>query len=238
MLKIENLQVKYGDFLAVSSVSMEVPKGKITALIGANGAGKSSLLSSVAGLISPAGGWVRFAGEDITGLGADQIVQRGLSLVPQGGHCFPRMSVKDNLMVGAYPKAARPHAKSSLEKVLSLFPILKEKLRDPAGNLSGGQRQMLAIGRAMMSEPKCILFDEISLGLAPIAIRDLYERVLRLNQDEGVTMVIVEQDTERALRSSDFSVVMLKGTVMLADRSASLSPEAVRSAYFGIGTGG
>ena len=236
MLKIDGLQVKYGDFIAVSSVSMEAAEGKITALIGANGSGKTSLLSSAAGLIRPAAGWVKFCGEDITGLSADQIVGRGLSLVPQGGHCFLRMSVLDNLMVGSYPKAARPHAKRSLERVLSLFPMLKEKLRDPAGSLSGGQRQMLAIGRAMMSEPRCMMFDEISLGLAPIAVRDLYERVLRLNREEGVTMVIVEQDTERVLRTSDSCYVMLKGKVMASGPSASLSPDAVRSAYFGMDT--
>lgn len=236
MLRIENLQVKYKDFIAVSSVSMEAAAGQITALIGANGAGKTSLLSSAAGLISPAEGRVFFCGEDITALSADQIVSRGLSLVPQGGHCFLRMSVRDNLMVGSYPKAARPHAKASLERVLTLFPMLKEKLRDPAGSLSGGQRQMLAIGRAMMSEPKCMLFDEISLGLAPIAIRDLYERVLRLNREEGVTMVIVEQDTDRALRTSDTCYVMLKGRVMASGASSSLSPDMVRAAYFGMDT--
>lgn len=233
MLKIENLQVKYGDFLAVASVSLEAAKGRITALIGANGAGKTSLLRSAAGLIRPSIGKVWFDGTDITDKSADQIVNMGLSLVPQGSSCFLRMSVRDNLLVGSYPKAARKHAKLSMEKVLTLFPVLETKLRDPAGNLSGGQRQMLAIGRALMSEPKCILFDEISLGLAPIAIRDLYERILRLNREEGMTMVIVEQDTDRALQSSDDCAVMLKGTVMTAGKSASMDPESVRSAYFG-----
>lgn len=233
MLTIENLQVKYGDFIAVSDVSLNAGKGKITALIGANGAGKTSLLSSAAGLIAPSHGRVLFDGEDVTGMSADQVVNRGLSLVPQGGHCFWRMSVLDNLMVGSYPKAARKNAKKSLEHVFSLFPVLKAKLREPAGSLSGGQRQMLAIGRALMSGPKCILFDEISLGLAPIVIGDLYKAVLRLNRDEGLTVVVVEQNTDRALKVSDSCVVMLKGVVTASGKSASMTPEMVRSAYFG-----
>ena len=179
MLKIDSLRVAYGDFVAVSGASLEAGDGQIAAVIGANGAGKSSLLNTVAGLLPSAGGKVFFRGEDITGMAPEKIVDRGLALVPQGGRCFPRMSVRDNLMVGSYPKRARRDAAATLERVYALFPVLKEKEKDLAGTLSGGQRQMLAIGRALMSKPSCLMFDEISLGLAPIVINDIYALIGR-----------------------------------------------------------
>ncbi len=234
MLRIDGLQVKYGDFIAVSSVSLEVAPGQIAALIGANGAGKSSLLNAVAGLMKPAAGSVHFEGHDITDMPADQIMALGLSLVPQGGHSFLRMSVHDNLMVGSYPKAARRHAATSLEHVYSLFPVLEEKRNELAGALSGGQRQMLAIGRALMSRPKCLMFDEISLGLAPVTIRDLYARIRQINREEGITIILVEQDTERALGIADTCCVMLKGEVAMAGPAKDMTNESIKSAYFGI----
>ena len=234
MLRIENLQVKYGSYNAVSSASVRVAKGRIAALIGANGAGKTSLLQAAAGLISPAAGKIYFDGEDITGLSADQVVRRGLCLVPQGARCFLRMSVRDNLIIGSYPGEARKHASSSMERVLTLFPMLKEKLKEPAGSLSGGQRQMLSIGRAMMSGPKCLMFDEISMGLAPITSRALYARILEINQNDGVTVILVEQNTEQALAVSDVCFVMLKGEVKLSGESSGLGRQELRSAYFGL----
>lgn len=234
MLQIKDLQVKYGDFIAVSSVSMSLPAGGIAALIGANSAGKSSLLNAVAGLLKPSAGRVLFQGEDITGLSADQVVGRGLCLVPQGGRCFVRMSVQDNLLIGSYPKAARRHAKATLEQVYALFPDLQAKRNEPAGTLSGGQRQMVAIGRAMMSEPKCLMFDEISLGLAPVVIRDIYQRIQQINREKHIAVVVVEQDTERALRIADDCHVMLKGAITLSGRAADMDNERIRSAYFGI----
>ena len=234
MLRIEDVQVRYGDFIAVSSVSLSVEQGQVAALIGANGAGKSSLLSAVCGLVRPAAGKVYFDGCDITGLPADKVVERGLCLVPQGGRCFTRMSVYDNLMIGSYPKAARKEAAASLERVYSLFPVLAEKRGELAGSLSGGQRQMLAIGRALMTRPRCVVFDEISLGLAPIAIKGLYERILQINRDEGITVVVVEQDTERALRIADTCFVITKGAIALQGKASQMSDEAIRSAFFGL----
>ena len=234
MLQIENLEVKYGDYIAVSSLSMDVAAGGIVALFGANGAGKSSLLNAVAGLIKPSQGRVRFEGRDITGLGADRVARQGLSLVPQGGRCFVRMSVEDNLLIGGYPRQARRHARANLDRVYGIFPALVEKRKALAGTLSGGQRQMLAIGRALMLEPKCVLFDEISLGLAPVVIRELYASICRISRQEGITVVLVEQDMERALRICDKYYVMLKGTITLAGDAQSRRADDIRSAYFGV----
>ena len=234
MLKIENLQVKYGDFLAVESASVRIPEGKIVSLIGANGAGKSSLLNAAAGILKPERGRVFFAGEEITGKDASKIVQMGLSLVPQGGRCFDRMSVLDNLLIGSYPKRSRTAARERLDWIYSLFPVLVEKRKEAAGTLSGGQRQMVAIGRALMSEPRCILFDEISLGLAPVIIREIYDCICKINQEGHVTVVLVEQDMERSLRISDTFYVMLKGNVVLSGASSLVPAEKIREVYFGV----
>ena len=234
MLSVEKLQVSYDGFVAVFSASLKISAGQIVSLIGANGAGKSSLLSAAAGLLKPGGGRVLFDGEEITGLTADQIVPKGLGMVPQGGRCFQRMSVEDNLLVGSYPKGARAHRARSLERVYTLFPMLKEKRRDPAGTLSGGQRQMVAIGRALMAEPKCLIFDEISLGLAPVVIQDLYATIGEINREQGTAVILVEQDTNRALRMSDYSYIMQGGRIALEGRTDELTPKAIREAYFGI----
>ena len=234
MLTVEHLQVKYEDFTAVADASLTVAPGQVVALIGANGAGKSSLLGALAGLLPAASGRITFQGEDITRLPAEEVARRGLCLVPQGGRCFGRMSVEDNLIVGSYPRRARAHRAESLERVYGLFPALKEKRKDPAGTLSGGQRQMVAIGRALMTEPACLLFDEISLGLAPIVVQEIYERIALLNRESAMGILLVEQDTQRALRMSDFSYILLEGRVSLEGPSASLTPEALREAYFGV----
>lgn len=234
MLKVENLQVRYGDFVAVSSASMEVAEGGITALIGANGAGKSSMLNAIAGILRPSAGKVLLDGKDITSLPAHKVVDQRLCLVPQGGRCFSRMTVYDNLLTGSYSKAVRRGAQASLQRVYDLFPDLKAKERELAGTLSGGQRQMLAIGRALMARPRCVLFDEISLGLAPVAIKKLYECIATINQEEGITAVVVEQDTNRALRIADTCVVMERGTVVMEERSDMVSVDKIKSAYFGI----
>ncbi|MDO5131783.1 MAG: ABC transporter ATP-binding protein [Eubacteriales bacterium] len=234
MLQINDLQVRYGDFIAVDSCSLQIDPGRILALIGTNGAGKTSLLNTAAGLIRPVSGQVYFNSEEITGLRADEVIGRGLCLVPQGGRCFSRMSVQDNLLVGSYPKAARARAKDSLEKVYSLFPDLRDRRSAPAGSLSGGQRQMVAIGRALMSRPKCLMFDEISLGLAPVIIRDLYECIRRINREDGTTIVLVEQDTGRALEIADSFAVMLKGSVTMTGSAADPDFEKIKTAYFGM----
>ncbi|MBR6186968.1 MAG: ABC transporter ATP-binding protein [Clostridia bacterium] len=234
LLSIEGLTVCYGDFPAVSSASLSVAAEGVSALIGANGAGKTTLLEAAAGLHRPKAGKIFFQGEDITGLPPEEIVRRGLCLVPQGGRCFPRMSVEDNLLMGSYSPRGRKNARQSLERVYALFPALMQKRKAPAGSLSGGQRQMTAIGRAFMADPKCILFDEISLGLAPVVIHDLYERIQTVNAEEKTAILLVEQDTEKALVLSDTCFVMLKGSVTLSGPSGKLRPEDIRSAYFGI----
>ena len=234
MLTIDNLHVRYGDFIAVDACSLKAAPGQILALIGTNGAGKSSLLNTVAGLIRPVSGHVYFDSKEITGMSADQVIRRGLCLVPQGGRVFARMSVQDNLMVGSYPNAARAHAKDSLDKVYTLFPDLRDKRNVPAGSLSGGQRQMTAIGRALMSRPKCLMFDEISLGLAPIVIRDIYECIRKINREDGTTIILVEQDTSRAMEIADSFAVMLKGSVTMTCSAEKLDYDSIKSAYFGL----
>ena len=237
MLTVKDLRVCYDGFIAVSSASLAVSEGQVVSLIGANGAGKTSLLSAVAGLLKPAGGRVFFRQEEITGLSADRVLNRGLCMVPQGGRCFQRMSVEDNLLVGSYPKAARARRKDSLESVYALFPMLKDKRKDQAGTLSGGQRQMVAIGRALMSDPSCLIFDEISLGLAPVVIQDIYAAIRQINREKHTSVILVEQDTERALRMSDYSYIMQGGHIALEGPSGSLTPQAIRTAYFGISGG-
>ena len=233
ILKVEGLQAKYGDFLAVESATLDVPKGKIVSVIGSDGAGKSTLMDTIAGIHKPSAGKVYFKGEDITGMPAEKIVLRGLSLVPQGSRCFVRMSVEDNLIMGSYPKHARAKMKESLDHVYQLFPVLKEKRHLLSGSLSGGQRQMVAIGRVLMADPELILFDEISLGLAPTIIKDIYARIKEINAG-GTTVVLVEQDTNRAIRTSEIAHVMLKGRVVLSGPSKELGEEEIKKAYFGL----
>lgn len=233
ILKVENVQAKYGDFIAVHGASFDVPAGKIVSVIGANGAGKSTLMDCIAGVHKSFSGKVTFQGEDITGLPACDIVNKGLSLVPQGSRCFVRMNVEDNLLMGSYPRRARKDARDSLERVYELFPVLREKRRTISGCLSGGQRQMVAIGRALMSKPVLVLFDEISLGLAPTIIKDIYARIRQIN-DDGTTVVLVEQDVKRSIKTSEFSHVMLKGRVVLSGLSRELGEENIKDAYFGL----
>jgi branched-chain amino acid transport system ATP-binding protein len=233
MLSVQNIQAKYGEFIAVHDASFDIPAGKIVSVIGSNGAGKSTLMDCIAGIHRPASGKVYFKGEDITGLNSHDIVGRGLSLVPQGSRCFIRMNVEDNLIMGSYPKEARKHMKDTLDKVYALFPVLKEKRRQLSGCLSGGQRQMVAIGRALMTRPELVLFDEISLGLAPAIIKDIYARIRQINA-EGTTVALVEQDVKRSIKTSEISYVMLKGRVVLSGLSKELGEDSIKNAYFGI----
>ncbi len=233
ILKVEHVQAKYGDFIAVEDATLDVPAGTIVSVIGANGAGKSTLMDTIAGVHKASGGKIIFKGEDISGMPAEKIVLRGLSLVPQGSRCFIRMTVEDNLIMGSFPKSARPMMKDTLDRVYTLFPVLKQKRNDLSGSLSGGQRQMVAIGRALMTNPDCVLFDEISLGLAPTIIKDIYARIKEISSD-GMTVVLVEQDTHRAIRTGEISHVMLKGRVVLSGRSRELGEDEIKKAYFGL----
>ena len=233
MLRVDELDVHYGDFQAIRQVSFEVAEGAVVSIIGANGAGKSTLLKAISGLLKPTRGKLYFSGMDITSLPAHEIVAGGMSLVPEGAKVFPRMTVLDNLITGSYTSRARKKKTELLKRVHELFPILGERSGQMAGSLSGGQRQMLAIGRALMADPRLIMFDEISLGLAPTVVKDIYQRIKTINQ-EGTTVVLVEQDVKRSLKASESSCVMLEGRIVLSGRSSELSEEAVRRAYFGI----
>lgn len=234
ILQVQELNAGYGDFSAVEQASFSVDHGQIITLIGLNGAGKTTLVKTIAGLHKPTSGKVLFMGEDITRLSAEKIVSRGLSMVPQGSRCFNRMSVHDNLLMGSFPKSARKHAKETLRHVYELFPVLEEMKKRPAGTLSGGERQMVAIGRALMARPKCLIFDEISLGLSPAIIKDIYKRIIQINENDKTSVILIEQDTQRALRTADSFYVMLKGKMVLSGKSNEVDAETLKKAYFGI----
>jgi len=233
VLKVENICAKYGEFVAVADATFEVYPQSIVSVIGSNGAGKSTLMDCIVGINKPVSGRITYKGEDITGMTPNRIISKGLALVPQGSRCFTRMTVEHNLIMGAFPKHARTGRQERLKKVYDLFPMLYEKRDNLSGSLSGGQRQMVAIGRALMSSPELILFDEISLGLAPTIIKDIYERIRQINKD-GVSVVLVEQDVARSKKSSEYSYIMLRGEMVLSGRSCELDDESVRNACFGV----
>ena len=232
-LKVGGLDVQYKDFQALWNVSFEVRQGEIVSVIGANGSGKSTLLNTIAGLLSPSRGTIQFFGERIEGLLPHETVPRGITLVPEGRRVFPRLTVFENLVMGSYIPRTRAGKDEMLKKIYELFPILRARHNQMANTLSGGEQQMLAIGRAMMSEPKLILCDEISLGLAPVVIKDIYKRLGQINR-EGITIVLVEQDIKRSLKVANRAYIMLEGKVVLEGQPASLTEEQVKKAYFGI----
>ena len=232
ILKIDNLDVHYGDLQAVWNVSLTVEAGQIIAIIGANGAGKSTTLRSVAGLIPPSKGRIEFMGTDITDLKSFQIVAEGIAMVPEGRRIFPGLTVKENLLIGAYTPRARKRSEVACQKVFNLFPILGERANQMGTNLSGGEQQMLAVGRALMSEPKLILFDEISQGLAPLIIKHIYEKIKEINR-EGITVVLVEQDIKRSLKASDWTYIFQQGRIALSGDPSVLTEEEVKKSYFG-----
>jgi len=231
MLKIEDLRVNYGGIEAVKGVNLEVPQGQIVTLIGANGAGKSTTLRTVAGLVKSAGGHITFHGTDITGLSPDKIVSLGVTLVPEGRRVFPDLTVLENLKIGAYLR------KDSYEKDLAwvheLFPRLAERSWQAAGTLSGGEQQMLAVGRALMAKPKLVMMDEPSLGLAPLVVKGIFEIIKEINR-RGVTVLLVEQNANMALQTADVGYVLETGRITLYGSGKDLLVnEAVRKAYLG-----
>lgn len=234
LLEVNHIDVHYGDFLALKDVSIHVEPGTIVSLIGANGAGKSTIMNTICGLNKPTKGDIIFDGQNIAGKKPNQIARLGLSMAPEGSHCFERMTVQDNLLMGAY-LAKKDERMQRLKNVYKLFPILKEKANQMSTFLSGGQRQMLAIGRGIMTQPKILLCDEISLGLAPVVINDIYEKLKEI-ADTGLTMLIVEQDVNRSLKSSDYAYVVLEGKIVMQGKSKELSVDEVNDAYFGINT--
>lgn len=233
MLKIKDLVVKYGGITAVKDISLEIKEGETVALIGANGAGKSSTLHAVSGLIRSASGTIAFDGKDITGVSPDKIVEMGLVQVPEGRQIFTRLTVEENLRMGAFVNRDKADVARNKDRVLSLFPILKERSRQSAGTLSGGEQQMLAIGRALMSSPKMLLLDEPSMGLSPIMTQEVFN-VLRSLKDENITIFIVEQNAYEALELAERAYIMETGTITLEGRSRDLiNDERVKDAYLG-----
>lgn len=238
MLTIDGLKVFYGDAPAISEVSLKIEAGSIVTLIGANGAGKSTTLNAVAGLVRFNGGGVSFMGQDLSPLSAQEIVSLGISLVPEGRRLFSKMTVLENLEMGAYIPAARTRLKDSLDRVLDLFEPLKDRLGHPAGVLSGGQQQMLAIGRALMSEPKLLMLDEPSQGLAPLVVKMMFGVVAML-RDQGVTILLVEQNVRRALELADWGYVIQTGRISLQGPSRELLADGlVREAFMGMNGSG
>ncbi len=229
-LRIDRIDAFYGDFQALFGVSLAVGSGQVAAVIGANGAGKSTLLKCIAGLMHPRAGTIAFDGGDITQTPAFNVVKRGVALVPEGRRLFPSLTVEENLLIGRESRRPGPW---TLARVYALFPVLAERRHVPATALSGGQQQMAAIGRALMANPKLLLCDEISLGLAPIVVRDIYARLPDIVR-EGLSVVIVEQDIVQALRAADHVYCLQEGRVALDSAAAGLSRETIAAAYFGV----
>jgi len=235
LLRVANLEVSYGDLIGVSDVSFEVPEGSVVALLGSNGGGKTTTLNAIAGLIPVHAGRIEFRGEAIAGEPAFAIVRKGLALSPEGWRLFVQQSVENNLMLGATPLADRTRAATLLERVYEIFPKLKERRNQRAGTMSGGERQMLAVGRALMSDPKLLMLDEPSLGLAPAVVESMYETFGRLHR-EGLTILLAEQSIELALEVSDFATVLQVGRSVLSGTAAALATDPqVQRVYLGTG---
>ena len=229
LLAIDNLDAFYGSFQALFGVSLRIEKGETIAIIGANSAGKTTLMKSIVGLVSARAGAIRFKGEDIGGLETHRIVARGIALAPEGRRLFPSLTVEENLLAGGQAKRPGPW---SLAKIYELFPVLGERRAQPSTSLSGGQQQMVAISRALMANPDLVLIDELSLGLAPIVIRGIYAALPRVTES-GATALIVEQDTGQALAVASRVYCLRGGRVALEGRPAQLTRDAISSAYFG-----
>ncbi len=221
LLQVQGLAVAYGHIDAVKEVSFELNQGEITALVGANGAGKSTTLLALSGLLRPKGGSVRFDGENITGLASHEIVRRGIVQVAEGRAILTTLTVRENLDLGAYTRRDGAGVADSLERVYDLFPVLKERTRQYAGNLSGGEQQMLAIGRALMAKPRLLLLDEPSMGLAPLLVQEIFRTLVQINKD-GLTILLVEQNVRQALKISAHGYVLETGRVVMADTGARL----------------
>ena len=231
ILEVKDLNVSYGGIKAVKDISFAVPKGEVVTLIGANGAGKSSTLRSIVGLVKPESGSILLKGEELTGIPTEQIVTKGITLVPEGRRVFPDMTVAENLKIGAYMR--KDFLDEDMNWVYDLFPRLKERSWQLAGTLSGGEQQMLAIGRALMSRPEIIMMDEPSLGLAPIVVRGVFDIIREINK-QGVTILLVEQNANMALKAANLGYVMETGRITLSGTGAELlENEAVKAAYLG-----
>lgn len=234
ILSIHDLHVSYDGVPALDGVSLSVRKGQITTIVGANGAGKTTLMKAVAGLLKPAKGKIEFEGQDITGLSPAETVARGLTLVPEGRRLFPTMNIRDNLMSGAYVRTDKEAIAKDFEMVLDYFPVLKDRLNMPANSLSGGQQQMLAVGRALMASPKLLMLDEPSIGLAPTIVETIAEIIQTISRN-GVDILLVEQNAHMALELADDAYVLENGHITLTGKGQELiQNDKVREAYLGL----
>ncbi|RGE40627.1 ABC transporter ATP-binding protein [Comamonas testosteroni] len=235
VLELRNVESAYGPIKAIRGVSLQVKQGEISTVLGANGAGKTSILKTISGILDPNKGQVMFLGEEITALDPSKIVQRGLSHVPEGREVFPLLSVHDNLLMGAYTRKDRDAVAKDMEAVYAYFPILKERAAQDAGLLSGGQQQMLAISRAIMAKPSLILLDEPSLGLSPKLTKEIFEIVVRINRERGTTILLVEQNANMALNASDYGYVLENGRIVMEDTCARLrDKDDIKEFYLGM----
>ena len=233
LLEVENLVARYGRITALEGISLSVDEGEIVTLIGANGAGKTTTLRAISGLVRPASGTIRFAGRDISKLAPSAIVRAGIGHSPEGRRVFPRMSVRENLELGAYTRRSRPEIAADIEQVLSIFPRLRERYEQKAGTMSGGEQQMLAMARAMMSRPRLLLLDEPSLGLSPLLVQTIFTVIRDINA-RGTTILLIEQNARQALAVATRGYVLEVGRVAHSGPAADLAAsEAVRAAYLG-----
>jgi branched-chain amino acid transport system ATP-binding protein len=235
ILNLANVESAYGPIRAIRGVSLKVAQGEIAAVLGSNGAGKTTILKTISGIIDPRRGVVEFKGESITAKDPAVIVQRGLSHVPEGREVFPLLSVRDNLLMGAYTRKDRDAVGRDIETVYGYFPILKERATQDAGLLSGGQQQMLAISRAIMAAPELILLDEPSLGLSPRLTKEIFEIIVRINRERGTSMLLVEQNANMALNASDYGYVLENGRIVMEDTCAALrEKDDIKEFYLGM----
>ena len=233
MLKINNLNVFFGGIHALKGISFDVPKGKVITLIGANGAGKSTTLRTICGLIKPREGKIKFNNTEITHIPTDKIVKKGIALIPEGRKIFPNLTVQENLTLGAFARTDKKETAKDLEWVYELFPQIKERLWQKGGTLSGGEQQMLAVARGLMSRPKLLMLDEPSLGLAPLLVKEIFDIIKRIHR-EGMTVLLVEQNAFAALKIADYAYVLETGKVVLQGTGEDLlQDERVKKAYLG-----
>lgn len=235
VLQIDNLESYYGPIMAIRGVSLKVLEGQIVTVLGANGAGKTTLLKTISGVMDPEKGTVKMQGTEIQSLEPDAIVRRGIVHVPEGREIFPLMTVAENIAMGAYTRKDRSNINADEEMVYSYFPILKDRRTQRAGTLSGGQQQMLAIGRGLMSQPKLMLLDEPSLGLSPLLTQEIIEIIVRLNKEQKVTMMLVEQNAKVALDAADYGYVMELGRIVMNDKAEVLAASKdIQEFYLGV----
>jgi branched-chain amino acid transport system ATP-binding protein len=235
LLAVSNIETYYGPIIAIRGVSFAVPEGAIVTILGANGAGKTTVLKTVSGVMDPQKGTIAFAGRPIQGLDADKVMRLGLSHVPEGREVFPFLSVRDNLKMGAYTRKDADGVARDLEMVYEYFPVLKDRAEQRAGQLSGGEQQMLAISRALMGRPRLMLLDEPSLGLSPRLVKEIFDIIVRINRERGVTVLLVEQNANMALHIADYGYVLEVGRIVMEDTCARLlEKEDIKEFYLGI----